>query len=275
MLTKIIGPIVNSSPGLRRILWKRWYQFLAGGYRQEDWTFMNYGFAPRDSQAPPIDLEPADEPDRYSIQLYHHVAAGAVDLRGQDVLEIGSGRGGGCSYVARYLQPRSVLGIDFSPNAVALSRKRHVVPGLSFQQGDAESLPCPDNAFDAVVNVESSHCYGSMERFLGEVFRVLRPGGYFLWADMRPREERDTVLAQFQNAGLELRQEEDITPNVLLALDGVSDRKRETISRYVPRYLLPWFEDFAGVRGTRVYESLRKGDVQYRRCALQKPTAAL
>jgi ubiquinone/menaquinone biosynthesis C-methylase UbiE len=164
-----------------------------------------------------------------SIQLYHHVAS-AVDLRGLDVLEVGSGRGGGCSYIARYLKPRSLLGIDFSNEAVTLSRKLHAVPRLTFEQGDAEALPCQDRSFDAVINVESSHCYGSMERFLGEVFRVLRPGGHFLWADLVKSGREGAVLHErFQGAGLTMMHQEDITPNVLLALNRVSDHKRETI----------------------------------------------
>jgi ubiquinone/menaquinone biosynthesis C-methylase UbiE len=272
MLTKMVGPIVAASPGLRRALWKRWYQFLAGGYPRAEWTFMNYGFAELDSRtSEDLDLSVDDEADRYFIQLYHHVAS-AVDLRGLDVLEVGSGRGGGCSYIARYLQPRSLLGIDFSNEAVTLSRKLHAVPRLTFEQGDAEALPCQDRSFDAVINVESSHCYGSMERFLGEVFRVLRPGGHFLWADLVKSGREGAVLHErFQGAGLTMMHQEDITPNVLLALNRVSDHKRETIRRHVPRYLLAWFEDFAGVRGTRVYEALRTGQVQYWRCTLQKP----
>lgn len=268
----LLGPLVAASPGLRRTLWKRWYQFLADGYRQEDWTFMNYGFGDLDPDAPGLRLEPADEPDRYSIQLYRAVV-GDVDLRGRDVLEVGSGRGGGCSYLARYLEPASVTGIDFLAKAIAFSRTRHSVPNLSFQQGDAEALPCADAAFDAVVNVESSHCYGSMDRFLSEVARVLRPGGHFLWADLQQRGQKEAARAQFQAAGLEMRQEADITANVLVALDRITDRMRETIRRHVPGYLRPWFEDFAGVRGTRVYEALRSGDVEYRRCTLRKPAA--
>ena len=94
------------------------------------------------------------------------------------------GRGGGCAYLARYRQPAAVLGIDISPRAIAFCRRIHLVPGLSFRPGDAEALPCPAEAFDVVLNVESSHCYGSMPTFLNEVFRVLVPGGYFLWADL-------------------------------------------------------------------------------------------
>jgi SAM-dependent methyltransferase len=272
-LTNTLRPLVTSSPRLRRTLWRGWYDFLARGYRQEEWTFMNYGFAaPQDAA---LVLEPGDEADRYSIQLYHRVVDG-IDLRGRDVLEVGAGRGGGCSYVARYLQPTSVLGIDYSARAVALSRARHApVPRLDFERGDAEALPCEEAAFDAVLNVESSHCYGSVDRFLAEARRVLRPGGHLLWADMRPRGQWDsTVREQFESAGFERQQEEDITPGVLLALDRVDATKRETIRSLVPRFLVRHVEDFAGVRGTRVYEALRAGDVEYRRCVLRKPANA-
>jgi ubiquinone/menaquinone biosynthesis C-methylase UbiE len=271
MLTKIIKPFLASSPRLRRALWRGWYDFLARGYRQPEWTFMNYGFAAAGGSTPEPALEAADEADRYSIQLYHRVLGG-VELRDRDVLEVGSGRGGGCSFFARYLGPGSVLGVDYSANAVALSLRRHAgVPRLDFRRGDAEALPCRDAAFDAVVNVESSHCYGSMERFLGEVFRVLRPGGCFLWADMRPRGQWDATRAQFEAAGFEVLLEEEITPGVLRALDQVNDGKREMIRRLVPKYLIPHVESFAGVRGTRVYAALQAGDVEYRRCALRKP----
>ena len=118
-----------------------------------------------DSDAEKLALEENDEPDRYFIQLYHHVAS-AVDLEDKEVLEVGSGRGGGSSYIKRYLKPRRMVGIDFSANAVAFCNDAYSVDGLSYQTGDAEHLPFEDESFDAVVNVESSHCYGSMEAFL-------------------------------------------------------------------------------------------------------------
>jgi ubiquinone/menaquinone biosynthesis C-methylase UbiE len=57
---------------------------------------------------------------------------------------------------------------------------------LDFVRGDAQNLHFPDQSFDAVINVEASHIYPNLERFLGEVARVLRPGGHFLYADFRP-----------------------------------------------------------------------------------------
>ena len=55
MLSNIFSPIISRSPALKRVVWKRWYQFLASGYKQEDWTFMNYGFADK-PEAPVIVL---------------------------------------------------------------------------------------------------------------------------------------------------------------------------------------------------------------------------
>ena len=50
---------------------------------------------------------------------------------------------------------------------------------------DSEDLPFPDDSFDAVINIESSHTYPNFSRFLAEVARVLRPGGHFLYTDVR------------------------------------------------------------------------------------------
>jgi ubiquinone/menaquinone biosynthesis C-methylase UbiE len=122
--------IVYRMPSVRRLLWRSWYQFLARRYRDRQWTFMNYGYRPPHGTAP-LALHPEDEADRSCIQLYRLVA-GAVDLTGRDVLELSSGRGGGASFVFRYLRPRTMVGIDVSPRAVAFSRARHAVPGLSF-----------------------------------------------------------------------------------------------------------------------------------------------
>ena len=95
------------------------------------------------------------------------------------MLEVGSGRGGGASYLSRYLRPRSVTGLDLSQKAVDLCNRHRKAPGLAFTRGDAQSMPFADSSFDAVVNIESSHCYPSMGKFLSEVHRVLRRAAAF------------------------------------------------------------------------------------------------
>jgi SAM-dependent methyltransferase len=253
--------LANQLPTSKRLLWRGWYQLLAARYRQPSWTFMNYGYrAPGPDGAPP--LEPADEADRSFIQLYEAVA-GAVPLAGRDVLEVGCGRGGGASYVARYHRPRRLVGVDVAPRAVSLCRERFAVPALSFEVGDAERLPFAPAAFDAVLNVESSHCYGRLGDFFREARRVLRPGGAFLYADFRPREELDAWRAALRGAGFSVEAERDLTPGVVAALDADDADKRATIAGLVDRPLVSLFHQFAGLRGTAIYDELRSGALTY------------
>jgi SAM-dependent methyltransferase len=268
MLAKSVFPITNLSPSLRRWLWRLCYQYLAG-YGLASWTFMNYGFERTGPLQKWLELEAADEPDRYCIQLYHKVAA-VIDLKGLDVLEVGSGRGGGASWVRRYLKPRSVTGVDFSPKAVEFCRRTHAVDGLSFVAGDAESLPFEDSSFDAVINVESSHCYGSMAAFLGHVKRVLRPGGHFLHADLRPAKDAEALRQQLAESGLTILQAEDITANVLRAMELDSARRVALIESHLPRWFRGPFKEFAGVRGVGANELLCCGELAYMCHRLQK-----
>lgn len=248
---------------VEEVLTRRWYEYLSRMDRGANMLFMNYGFADLDTDAGPVSLHPEDEPNRYCIQMYRHVV-GDVDLRGLDVLEVGSGRGGGASYMARYLKSRSVIGLDVTGSAIRFCNRHYRVPGLSFLQGDAQSLLFDDASFDAVVNVESSHCYPSMERFLHETHRVLRPDGWFLFADHRPRGWVETLRTQLCQAKFAIRREQRITPNVLRALDLNNERKRRLIEQNVPRILQGFFSEFAAMQGTRgVYAKFASGDKQY------------
>src|SRR5436853_1108557 len=146
--------VLNHAPGLRRILWHVFFDLLASRFRDVGWwTLMNYGYAEAGGSGRPFDLHPRDEAERYPIALYRHVAT-LAPLVGRDVLEVGSGRGGGASFVARYLKPRRMIGLDFSRQAVTFSNTQHVIANLHFQKGDAEQLPFPDESFDSVINVE-------------------------------------------------------------------------------------------------------------------------
>ena len=154
-------------PSVQRILYHALYEAMAKWFgHAEYWTLMNYGYVDSDQEA--LELSSADWPERYPIYLYNRIAA-RVDLHNLDVLEVGSGRGGGASFVKRYLGARRVLGVDIANSAIAFCQRVHRVEGLEFRRGDAQELPVADASFDAVLNVESAHCYPAFDRFLGEV----------------------------------------------------------------------------------------------------------
>ena len=250
------------------MLWRRWYQFLASRYQVPEWRTMNYGYAPNPATLR-LPLEPADEGERFGIQLYHFVTQ-SLPLAGMQVLEVGCGRGGGASWLHRTLRPAATTAVDFSAQAIALCKQRYPLPDLTFIVGDAEKLPLPDASFDAVVNVESSHCYGSLPAFLSEVARVLRPGGHFLFADFRDSEKITLWREQLIGSGLQILNETNITPNVLAALDADNDRKLALMEKLLPKRLLGSFKDFAATKGSLVHEQFRSGGMQYFHFVLQK-----
>jgi ubiquinone/menaquinone biosynthesis C-methylase UbiE len=268
-LNKALDLTLSISPELKRFLVRIWYQLMSALDKEELMIYMNFGYVDLSPDAKDIELKAVDEKNRYCIQLYHHVAD-SVDLKGLDVLEVGCGRGGGASYIVRYLKPKSMTGVDISEKAIAFCNRYHTVEGLSFRFGDAESLPFGDNTFDALVNIESSQCYGSMARFLGEAYRVLRPNGYLLFADHRSKEKVETLREQLTNSGLEILKEEKINANVLKALDLDNERKLRLIRQKVPKILSKPFQEFAGIRGTGLYEDLRSGVLEYRSFILRK-----
>jgi len=256
-----------SVPGLKKILWRTWYNYLARAHRAPEWTFMNYGYAAPGANT--LRLAQADEPDRHWIQLYHHVA-GSIDLEGRTVLEVGSGRGGGSSFIKRYMKPARMIGVDLSESAVQLSARTHPMDGLEFRVGDAENLPLGDGSVDAVINVESSHCYPSFEAFLAQVGRVLRPGGYFLYADFRQRDNVGDWRKSLRDSGLSVLREIDITPGVFAALEEDDERKLALINSIVPRPLRASFLNFAAVRGSSLFEAFRTGRLAYMSFVMRK-----
>jgi ubiquinone/menaquinone biosynthesis C-methylase UbiE len=230
---------------------------------------MNYGFAAAPSESKALQLKQRDESNRYFIQLYNHVVRG-VPLKDRDVLEIGSGRGGGADYISRYLQPRSMVGVDLSKKAVDFCNKNYKPHILSFVNGDAEILPFSQGAFDIVMNIESSHCYNSMENFLNEVRRVLKPRGYFLFADLRDDDEIDLLHSQLRASQLKLIHHEDITPNIVKAMHLDSKNRMKKFKKFVPSFLLNSFQEFAGTKESRIYRRLINKKTLYLSFIMQK-----
>jgi ubiquinone/menaquinone biosynthesis C-methylase UbiE len=268
MIAKIFLGLTDY-PLFRRIMWKPIYEWLAKRFDHREWHFMNYGYSPFDYEKK-LKLNPDDEINRYAIQLYHYLAS-KVRMEGMDVLEIGSGRGGGCNYIKRYFNPRKVMGLDIAINAVNFSKQTHHQKGLYYKQGNAENLPFEDDYFDVIINVESCHAYGSVPNFLSEVKRVLCAGGHFLCTDLRSQDGMITLRRNLINSGLELIEEEIITENVLRAISEEEGTKMNRIKQLVPRKFQNLFKEFAGVKGSQIHESLSNGELVYHRFVLRKP----
>ena len=99
------------------------------------------------------------------------------------VLEIGIGSGVNLPFYRRGVE--AVLGIDPSPELLALARPHAawVHFPVELHRGSAEEVPLDDGAVDSVVMTWTLCSIADPARALGEIRRVLRPGGALLFVE--------------------------------------------------------------------------------------------
>jgi ubiquinone/menaquinone biosynthesis C-methylase UbiE len=251
---------------VREYLFTIWYGIVSRVDKKAEVQFMNYGYSSPDLT---VSLKGNHEHNRYPIQLYHQIAAKAT-LQGKDIVEVGSGRGGGLAYLMDNFSPRSAVGIDLNPVAINFCNEHYKTPGLSFTQANAEKLPFEDNSQDIILNVESSHRYANMSNFLSEVKRVLRPGGLFLITDFRQSERMPHLIRTFEESGLAQLLEEFITQKVVKALESDDSRRRYLVKKLMPWYLHRTGYNFAAVKGSKTFNCFADERMLYFNYVYQK-----
>jgi ubiquinone/menaquinone biosynthesis C-methylase UbiE len=257
------------SPLAMKLTGKYGFPLLSRLLRDDEVLFLNWAYEEDPPMALP--LAASDEPNRFPIQLYHRTATQA-DLGGKRVLEVSCGHGGGASYLMRTLHPVSYTGLDSNAAGIALCRKRHNLPGLEFVHGDAQKLPFGDQSFDAVLNIEAAHLYPRFPRFLAEVTRVLRPGGQFLYADLRPRHQIPKWEAALADTRLRMVSREVINEQVLRGNKKSPQPVQELvavalarwISRHAPAFLHGVTSKATGVEGSGLYRAMQSQEISYR-----------
>jgi SAM-dependent methyltransferase len=145
--------------------------------RRRFWTEYQPGFRFTDAEVGTPEFFRAVERHRYALESHIPEVVQFPASAGRDVLEAGCGIAtDGLQFAragARY------TGIDFSPTAVDLARRRFELEDVegSFVQGSITELPFPDASFDLVYSHGVIHHVPQTERAVSEFHRVLRPGG--------------------------------------------------------------------------------------------------
>jgi 2-polyprenyl-3-methyl-5-hydroxy-6-metoxy-1,4-benzoquinol methylase len=127
-MVKTLNPLKAFLSSVKEGYWKVWYDYVNRSDKENELTFMNYGY----SNEHPVSLRDKDEKNRYQIQLYDKIARAIPGNLGDlNILEVGCGRGGGANYIAGYLHPKSLTGIDLCEPAIAFCKKQNAC-GVSF-----------------------------------------------------------------------------------------------------------------------------------------------
>jgi ubiquinone/menaquinone biosynthesis C-methylase UbiE len=110
------------------------------------------------------------------------------------VLDVATGGG----HTALALAPlvREVIASDLTPEMLKAAREFLLSKGVrnvQFREADATALPFPDSEFDLATCRVAPHHFPDVGRFVKELYRVVRPGGFAVVIDNLVPEDRESA----------------------------------------------------------------------------------
>ena len=108
--------------------------------------------------------------------------------KGETIIDLGSGAGNDC-FVARHETGAEgkVIGIDFTPIMIEKARINAEKLGynnVEFREGDIDAMPVNKDIADVIVSNCVLNLVPNKQKVVGEIFRVLKPGGHFSISDI-------------------------------------------------------------------------------------------
>jgi SAM-dependent methyltransferase len=129
---------------------------------------------------------------RLTFEEEYEVITRAAELPGvESFLDLACGTGIYARPLAGILAKGIVVGLDLSLPMLQYASRRvreERLENTLFIRGDAQDLPFPARSFDVVNCCGALHLFPDWPRVLGEVSRVLKPGGRFTVAAFRKRQ---------------------------------------------------------------------------------------
>ena len=107
-----------------------------------------------------------------------------ADTQPESILDIATGTGDLIINMAKKTAATKLIGLDISEGMLSVGRKKINTDGLGDRiemvQADSENMPFKDNSFDAITVAFGVRNFEHLEKGLGEILRVLKPGGIFI-----------------------------------------------------------------------------------------------
>lgn len=188
--------LTEATAGKRPEYYLQNFHYQSGGWLTKD-SADRY-----DTQVEVLFKGSANAMRRQALPPLHEIVAGR-DQRRLRVLDIACGTGRFLDFVKQTWPRLPVVGLDLS-EAYCRHARRHLSrwSRVDLVVGNAESIPAPDNSFDAATCIFTFHELPPHARrnAIRECARVLRPGGRFVLLDSLQRgdmRDYDGVLERF------------------------------------------------------------------------------
>ncbi len=175
--------------------------------------------------------------------------SGAIEVRtklgtitGGDVLDVGTDNGDFINVLMKTLKGyNSFTGIDISEEDIKKAKDRFQDAPVNFIVMNAESMTFQDNQFDTVCISYSIHHLENIDAVLSEMYRVLKPGGYFIMQEMySDGEQTEAQIADMDIHHL------NVKIDTLLGIPHFASLTRQQLRNFITKI---------GLRDIEVYES--------------------
>lgn len=103
---------------------------------------------------------------------------------GDRIIDIGAGRGKKAARISQAFPGTELFAVDPSERRVAKAKRDY--PSVRSTVAGAEKLPFEDAFFDKAYSTMALHHFSDLDRALGEVARVVRPGGLYVVLEVEP-----------------------------------------------------------------------------------------
>ena len=133
-----------------------------------------------------------------------------IDLSGGVFMDAGCGSGFSTELLLRDLAPSRVIAFDLMPEQIELARKRGL--GVDFFVGDMTRLEVEAESCDAVFVFGVLHHIPDWKKALGELARVLAPGGVLLVEEPRHGFTFTRFEAGLTSTGFEILERRAMVP---------------------------------------------------------------
>ena len=187
-----------------------------------------------------------------------------------NILDVACGQGGTTKRLMASFSPSNITAINLFEDQLCAAKE--LAPGCRFLQMDATKLSFDDDTFDAIICVEAAFHFETREDFLKESWRVLKPGGFLILADILVTgpcqeipEENVVSHAEYEET---IKRVGFPSPEIVSVLDYTWKPLRRRIFWYTLK-MKQWK---AAIRSWRTLRGWDKRIVDYLLVSAQKPS---
>ncbi len=118
----------------------------------------------------------------YLYEPYAIYTKGRIKGSPKIVLEMAAGTGRVTRHIAEKIgNEAKLIAADINPNMLDIARKQVDAGNIEFVVADSQNLPFPDNSFDCVICQFGFMFLPDKQKGFNEAWRVLKPGGQFIF----------------------------------------------------------------------------------------------